>query len=102
MNKKKCFILGPMPINHAEVVAIQESRKKMILKNSVVSSIQNVDGRQTNINSYTYFSRGHKLIKNRTFATQNINYTNPNISNNTRTSNVIRIPYTINCNLFFI
>tara|TARA_B110000027_G_C16105783_1_gene295218 strand:+ start:969 stop:1235 length:267 start_codon:yes stop_codon:yes gene_type:complete len=79
-------------------------QKKNILDNVRIDSIQNVDGRRTNVNTYSYYSKGHKngFTKNKTFATQGINYTNPNISNNTRTSNVIRIPYTINCNLFFI
>jgi hypothetical protein len=78
---------------------ITSNQKKMILDHTSVNSIQNVDGRRTNVNTYAYLARGNQLIKNRTFATQSINYTNPNISNNSRTSNVIRIPYTINCNL---
>tara|TARA_Y100000389_G_scaffold55881_1_gene51768 strand:+ start:65 stop:334 length:270 start_codon:yes stop_codon:yes gene_type:complete len=78
---------------------ITSYQKKMILDHTSVNSIQNVDGRRTNVNSYTYFSRGHKLIKNRTFATQSIYYTNPNISNNFKTSNVIRMPYIINCTI---
>ena len=76
-------------------------QKKNILDNVRIDSIQNVDGRRTNVNTYSYYSKGHKngFTKNKTFATQGINYTNKNTNQYSYSSqnNTLYAPFSIKC-----
>jgi len=79
----------------ATTIENQNIYKNQILQHKISSSIQNVSGKRTKSNLYSYYARGNKngLTQPHTFAIKNTSgYTNPNNLNLPLQGNITILP----------